>query len=149
MKNLEISRCNFECPLNLHVHRASLSAGFSTLFHVTVSAEHLRALSMKFDSTSRWRESIFFKVLPQDLMSLQDVTIKFLRFDSFSDADICNRILRIVRYAEVIQMSFKIIFLVELLPSAVENYQSQHGNSETLLSGDQLMKLKIKLLKNE
>ncbi|KAJ6936174.1 hypothetical protein NC652_011034 [Populus alba x Populus x berolinensis] len=86
MKNLEISRCNFECPLNLHVHRASLSAGFSTLFHVTVSAEHLRALSMKFDSTSRWR----------------DVTIKFLRFDSFSDADICNRILRIVRYAEVL-----------------------------------------------
>jgi hypothetical protein len=39
--------------------------------------------------------------------------------------------------------------LVELLPLAVENYQSQHGNSETLLSGDQLMKLKIKLLKIE
>ncbi|KAL9392007.1 hypothetical protein Peur_015927 [Populus x canadensis] len=149
MKNLEISRCNFEYPLDLHVHRASLSLGFSTLFHVTVSAEHLQALSMKLDSTSWWRESIFFKVLPRDLMSLKDVTIKFLRVDSFSNADVCNRILRIARYARVIQMSFEIIELVELLPLAVENYQSQHGNSETLLSGDQLMKLKIKLLKNE
>lgn len=109
MKNLEISRCNFEYPLDLHVHRASLSSGFSTLFHVTVSAEHLQALSMKLDSTSWWRESIFFKVLPRDLMSLQDVTIKFLRFDSFSNADVCNRILRIARYAKVIQMSFEII----------------------------------------
>lgn len=69
-----------------------LVQGLAPFFHVTVSAEHLQALSMKLDSTSWWRESIFFKVLPRDLMSLKDVTIKFLRFDSFSNADVCNRI---------------------------------------------------------
>jgi hypothetical protein len=43
---------------------------------------------------------------------LQGVTIKFLHFDSFSNKNSCNGMLRRVRYAKVLQMSVEIMEVI-------------------------------------